>query len=468
MKNMLTRKTIRAVTLPAAVIILTLTLTLFVNTTAVSGQNFDVPLHVISGDPSILAGMSLNIWASRDMYYYGVVSRNDSSHVSHITRNKVSFYGTGEPAVKSYSQVNAKIWLASHYYKCEDYWLRLFEYDQGLALHIDDSKRDKNWENPNIVNVPGFQVEGGFVDYMAYAYDHRGIDLNRYINNYPYLIDENVYFTITCQNIQNLIDSRYKDSSVIRKPDMLQFSLPSGIFRSDGASIENIFPIETNNENGIFDMIYIPQTRCFALSTGEKTDEGLVVYAYIYHLETGEAEKYRVCVYRDFFEDTREGEWNGGFRWAHSPRLFVNDNLLFAYDNGIFACIRTSETEGSAMLDWFQYNKDIAINNADYADNWYRVYEMDLLWNENCVLSRDGYFFTITIDQTYDDWRYGDNRKTDFSGYRINIHVFKESELVFSGYMLFSQEEYPAAFSISDDIPLITEDGIAVKRWAGG
>ena len=55
--NKLRNRAIRTTVMLLAVVIFAVLITVYVNSTATSGHEFDVSLHVTSGDPAVLAEM---------------------------------------------------------------------------------------------------------------------------------------------------------------------------------------------------------------------------------------------------------------------------------------------------------------------------------------------------------------------------------------------------------------------------
>ena len=318
-----------------------------------------------------------------------------------------------------------------------------------LLFMTDDFNKETEYGlSWSFIEIPGFQIDKGLLDKMK-SIDNTAYDVNSE-RNIIYQIDGDYYFTITGREIQGII-RRIIDGRYYFHSDPWFYALPSGIFRTDGKTIENLLPIELNTDSNIYGMAYIPQTRCFALSVGEKTDDDLIFYVYIYHLETGVAEKHRVAAYLGNNDRVID---------IFGPYLFVSDNLLVAYAGSVYACIETDKTAGSIMLNRILYLDDIVIDANPFAYDW------NLVNDQKCFLSREDYFYIITKDHNYGSINYHGSQDNIFEGYILYIHAFKESELVFSGYMVFSQQEQPAAFSISDKMPLVTENGLTVMGYA--
>lgn len=428
MKNKLTKKTIYTLALLIAVVILTISFAVYVNIAAASGSKVETSLNVTSGDPSVLAGISFNIW-SRENKSFG----DQYYQISNIMRNTVSFDETGKPNVTSYSQVYENTYL-------EDYRLDYFSSGKRVDLYL-TKDLELGYEIGYMSGynaIPGFQINGFKYNKIIFE---RAYNTNLY--NSGYLIGEDIYFTITRGDINKLITCANND-----EPALCSYSLTSGIFRTDGETVENIFPIEISSDDAdkrILDLKYVSQTKCLALVTVENLNE---TYIYIYHLETGASEKHYFAATYSLNEDT--GEYDIPTSEVRMPYLFVNDNFLTVISDPVIACIETDKMT-SVRRNRFKYEYD---QRSIYSASGF--YDDSL----NCFLSKDGLFYAIHIER---------NTKAShiFDEYWLHINVFKEDKLVFDGYISFFQKAFTTILTISDEMPFVTEDGLGVQRWAG-
>jgi len=161
------------------------------------------------------------------------------------------------------------------------------------------------------------------------------------------------------------------------------------------------------------------------------------VYVYIYYRETGAVDKHFIATHDDLNEETLTQEW--------MPYVYAVDNLLIVKTGKTLACIETSSIN-SIILDSFRYEDDF--DNDD----------------------------EISIDFRYNSWLLSYKNKTFFiashSGDRLDIQAFKESMTAFSGYISFSYSRgsdwySTRVYTTSDEVPYITQDGWAARRWTG-
>lgn len=434
MKNKLTSVMMRTAALFVAFMVVTTAFTIYVNRAAALGREAEAKLHVTSGDPAVLAGMSFNVWSDRNTNYYRSLFNNT------LTRNSISFDETGQSNGTSYAQAYEEVYNdydSSGYSRNNEAHISLSE-DLELEYWLDRVYQGDSWKDVRAV-ISKLQIESSLRDRLIY--DRYG----KWTLNAGYLTGEKFYFTITNEIINGVIKEmdRNADGNAL---ESYPFSLTSGIFRMDGETTENLFPIEigSNDEDTkILDLTYIPQTNCLVLAVAENINE---IYLYIYHLETGAAEKIFTGSWYSYNSDTAID---------YLPyRFIVNDNFLTIYSNGstiFFTCIETDKTAESIVRTKFNY--DYGSNHSISDDLWYGD-------APKACFFLNGFFYVIVEDGNY----YWASERV-FDGYRLNIYAFKESELVFSGYLLFSKKEKPSLITISDENPFTTENGWAARRY---
>jgi len=438
--NILTKKTIRTVTLLIAVVILVLSFSVYVNVAASSGKSVEATLNVASGDPSVLEGLSFNIWSNlkSDSYFWS--ARSDSLNIVNAMRNTVSFDETGQPGIKNYTQAYAGADLEKYLFGDFTYntYSETLELSKELELSI--GYWNSFWDYP-YPTIPGFKIEDGIQNVMQYDvcwvdWDYR-----------CYLIDANVYFTIKADDIYQVINSAYYRSEswetaegiyvddYYLDPEPWDFSLTSGIFRTDGKTVKNILPIEISNGSTteIHSLVYIPKSKCLALSVSEYDGNNYNYYVYVYHPDTDVTEKQFV---------TALSSWE-------QPGLIVNDNLLTVILGKTTTCFRTDKTEESTIQNRVTLNFYTDI--PGYYSYIYHGYQII------CFLPADE--LLCVIDCYRGTW------DSIFDGYQVNINVFNESDLVFSGDMIIWQKEHPVLITISDELPFVTEAGQLVRRY---
>jgi len=312
------------------------------------------------------------------------------------------------------------------------------ELSKELELSI--GYRNSFWDYP-YPTIPGFQIEDGIQNVMQY--DGCWIDWDYRC----YMIDANAYFTIKADDIYRVINSAYYRSKIRETtegsyledyyldPEPWDFSLTSGIFRTDGKTVENILPTEISNGSAteIFSLAYIPKSKCLALSVSEYDGNNFNYYVYIYHPDTDVIEKQFVTALSSL----------------EQPGLTVNDNLLTVILGKTITCFETDKTEESTIQN------RITLNSYTNIPDYYNY-----IYNGNqiiCFLPADK--LLCVIDCYRGTW------DSIFDGYQININAFNESDLVFSGDMIIWQKERPVSVMISDELPFVTDDGLLLRRY---
>ena len=102
MRGKLTKATFLTVSLMMVLLIFTASFVVSINNAAATGCSYDLKLYVESGDPSVLAGVSFNLWSSGFYGFYpGFFS--DGGRVVMLTRDIVSFDEAGKPSATCYA-----------------------------------------------------------------------------------------------------------------------------------------------------------------------------------------------------------------------------------------------------------------------------------------------------------------------------------------------------------------------------
>ena len=103
MRGKFTKATFLTISLMMVLLIFTASFAVCINNAAATGRAYDLTLHVESGDPSILAGVSFNLWSvggrSSDSIAYG-------HDVEMYTRDIVSFDKDGKLSVMCYARTD--------------------------------------------------------------------------------------------------------------------------------------------------------------------------------------------------------------------------------------------------------------------------------------------------------------------------------------------------------------------------
>lgn len=389
MKNKMINTTIRVTALLTLMIVLTVSFIIYINRGAALGCKVETSLQITSGNPAVLDGFTFNIWSQSKW-------TNDNLMLSIRTHDSVSFDKTGKPNITSFIQMNG-----------EDY-LKIV--DENVYLNL--AKDLKLYFRHDQI-VPGFQVDDSLKS---------KIEKEKHYSCYipSITVGENSYFTIKSSNIRSILssfnNSNYDENSENSK-DNCPYYLVSGIFRTDGNKIENILPIDISYDKDypkIWEISYIPQTKCLALIVQEGISEWCI---YIYQLESNAIEKHYLTI------PVKPSELY--------LYVYVNDNILTMQISNLLICIETDKTNKSFMRKYFNSKA-------------YRTY-YDGIYSTNCFLPKGSNLFVVSIDNYL---------KSTFDTLKFNLYVFNESELIFEGYILIYNEVYPRHITISDTIPL--------------
>ena len=262
MDSKLRIRTYCIVALTAAAVILALLLSIYVNDTASSGGEASAVLNITSGDPSVLAGLSFSVWSNQraypdfydeyeNEYLYGKKEK-DPFEIKSVDRDTVSFDETGQPdvtrCVQQYTSAPGE-YSYSDVFGFRDSRLNLEERPESGEWELSISNSYNSfWENPII---PGFQIDSRIREVTRNEGGSATLGSFIDVSCVSYMIDGIAYFTITQRKISEVIrDAYYPDRDVSPLidesydiyPEYRAFSFTTGIFRSDGKTVENVLP----------------------------------------------------------------------------------------------------------------------------------------------------------------------------------------------------------------------------------
>ena len=418
-KNRLVRKAIGPAVWFIAAASIAVSFTVYINVAASSGGKVDTSMHVISGDPAVLAGMHINRWAVSVL-----------EDISTVTRDTVSFDDSGDPEVNSYSQVfgsareyadyNANL-ILNIYNKLE--FVRYVE-----RAHIDNRGRYVNDIISYSVEVPESQINYSVPYDTVFRYS--GLPSYQIVS---YQADDYSYFTILRSVVYTLSGG---DSFIV--PEEWDVSFTSGIFRTDGRRVENILPVHVGSENDAnpLGLAYLPETRCLALLVIENNDD---LNVYIYHIETGTSDKHYIA---DFGLDVNgmQLQW-----WMDWPKV-VSGSLFAVSSDRQTVLIETDRSQESVVLRCFR-NENVAIRIGEY---FIPIH----------LHMKDGLLHTYFLKSNI-------HFDSPFSyGSKLYTQVFQEDELIFDGYITLPHVHSNfEILTVSDEAPLIIEDSWAIRQW---
>ena len=392
------------------VVIVVTSFSIYINATASSGSAVKTSLHTINGDPSVLADQHINAWAIISDGY-------DFRSFSKVMRNTVIFDEAGHPDVKSYSQVYENAFSGDD----SSFWIS--DYRSIRDMGLDYENLDLKWQSDTIQ------------DFSVNIYS--GVSST-------YLIDNCVYSIVKRMDIYDELDRKYPNTDL----ELIDFSFTGGIFRADGKTTENVLPIQFSSDSEtaeLLDVVYIPETKCFALSVIENNE----LYVYIYHIETGVADKLYIAVYHDPYLEAGDEWYYQPYYGRLNPPMAVSDNFLTIASGQDIAHIETDKTADSVV----RYLTKVVLSSDDMT-----IYR--LLNYSAHIFMKDGllYVYSTTYDTFNDD--------AVFYVYKLYVHVFNESGLIFSGFIPISQgPSHSTQITTSNDIPYVTENNWAVRRW---
>ena len=396
MKNRMFNKSICVFALITAIIMLVVFSVIYINHSAATGCKAEISMDVISGDRTLLADVSFNMWGNKYL---------ESLNTNTVTRDAILFDDAGNPSITRSSKMYKTAYIENYvdndaypWYLTNDLKLRQGR-NYGSSgkmisdFQVDSTSKTRIHQYPSARNIPNI------------------------------LVDKNRYFTMTNNYVASILYDGYVEEEYYYRPEVKSFSLTSGIFYDNGVTVENILPITISSDQTtlIHELAYIPQSSCLMLIVEEKLIKTYNIY--IYHLETNLVEKHDITI-------ASAGSYID---------LIVNDNFLTIKTKKLLICFETNKTADSIIKSF--------IDDYDWNNLGFDMFQKSSGFLRGSMLYIvSSYNYHIGIDNF-------DNR------YESRIHIFGEKGIVFEG-SIFTYDYYYFAVTISDKMPFKAESGM--------